>query len=127
MKTINTLIMKLKEGEIIENVYPNEEYVFFVSKLKSIKNQNIEIETDIASSFDVDLKVISINENKLLIEDRDGVREWFIFIDEDGLSRLYLSELKNNDADYKDLAGHFDITVKNEDIIKRFEITRATV
>lgn len=127
MKTINTLIMKLKEGEIIENVYPNEEYVFFVSNLKSIKNQNIEIETDIASSFDVDLKVISINENKLLIEDRDGVREWFIFIDEDGLSRLYLSELKNNDADYKDLAGHFDITVKNEDIIKRFEITRATV
>ena len=127
MKTINTLIMKLKEGEIIENVYPNEEYVFFVSKLKSIKNQNIEIETDIASSFDVDLKVISINENKLLIEDRDGVREWFIFIDEDGLSRLYLSELKNNDADYKDLAGHFDITVKNEDIIKRFEITIATV
>lgn len=127
MKTINTLIMKLKEGEIIENVYPNEEYVFFVSNLKSIKNQNIEIETDIASSFDVDLKVISINENKLLIEDRDGVREWFIFIDEDGLSRLYLSELKNNDADYKDLAGHFDITVKNEDIIKRFEITIATV
>lgn len=127
MKTINTLIMKLKEGEIIENVYPNEEYVFFVSNLKSIKNQNIEIETDIASSFDVDLKVISINENKLLIEDRDGVREWFIFIDEDGLSRLYLSELKNNDADYKDLAGHFDITVKNEDIIKRFEITRVTV
>lgn len=119
--------MKLKEGEIIENVYPNEEYVFFVSNLKSIKNQNIEIETDIASSFDVDLKVISINENKLLIEDRDGVREWFIFIDEDGLSRLYLSELKNNDADYKDLAGHFDITVKNEDIIKRFEITRVTV
>lgn len=127
MKTINTLIMKLKEGEIIENVYPNEEYVFFVSNLKSIKNQNIEIETDIASSLDVDLKVISVDNDKLLIEDRAGSREWFVFIDKDGLSRLYLSELKNNDANYKDLAGHFDVTVKNEDIIRRFEVVNITV
>lgn len=127
MKTINTLIMKLKEGELIANVYPNEEYAFFVTNLKSIKDNSIEIETDIASSLDVDLKVISVDNDKLLIEDRAGSREWFVFIDKDGLSRLYLSELKNNDANYKDLAGHFDVTVKNEDIIRRFEVANITV
>lgn len=127
MKTINTLIMKLKEGELIANVYPNEEYAFFVANLKSIKDNSIEIETDIASSLDVDLKVISVDNDKLLIEDRAGSREWFVFIDKDGLSRLYLSELKNNDANYKDLAGHFDVTVKNEDIIRRFEVVNITV
>lgn len=127
MKTINTLVMKLKSNESMKNVYPNEEYIFFISSLKSINNKNIEIETEIAISEDVDLKVISVDENKLLVEDRNGAKEWFTFIDEEGSSRLYLSELKNNSIDYIDSTGHFDVTVKNQDIIKRFEITKITV
>ena len=128
MKTTNTLIMKLKPNTNLDNVYPNEEYVFFISNLKSIKNPNIDIETDIATNINnVDLEIISIKENQALVKDKEGKKEWFTFINEDGISKLYLSELKNNHIKYQDDEGHFDIFLKNVDIIENFEVVEITV
>ena len=128
MKTINTLVMKLKSNERIENVYANEEYLFFIHSIKSINNKNIEIETENGFSSDtIDLKVISVDKDKLLIKDREGTEEWYTFIDKDDTSILYLTELKNNAVVYIDSAGHFDVTVKNEDILNKFDVIGITI
>lgn len=126
MKTINTLVFKLKENKKVKGVYHNEEYIFFIHSIKPSNDPSLkEIETEIAYSEDVDLKVLCIEKNKAYIKDRKGIKKWYTFIDEEGESMLYLTKLKNNVANTN--KEHYDIMVSNKDIIENFQLVDITV
>ena len=121
MQTIHNLVFKLKEGKKIKGVYPNEEYILFINNLKSTTNKVKEIETEIPFNEDVDLKVLSVENNRVLVKDKNNNKEWFTFLEDDDSTILYLSELKNNKVEVKDENENFDITLDNEVILENFD------
>jgi len=125
--TVNTLVMKLKEGKNLDNVYKNEEYIFFPSKLVSVNDTSMEIEVDIAYNENVAYKIISIDKNMAYVKDLNSNEGWYKFIEEEGKSVLYLTELKNSRQNFINEEGNFDIWLNNKDIIENFDVVEITI
>ena len=123
MNATHTLVMRLKEGKSLKNVYNNEDYIFFVDTLKSVSDPKDCVEVIIPFELSsINYKMISINKNKAFIEKPDGDKDWYYFMSEEGKSTLYLSDLKNNTVKYINEDGHFDVILDNKEMIDKFDV-----
>ena len=128
MDATNILVMKLKEGKSLNNVYSNEDYIFFIDTLTSVSNPKDSVETIIPFELStINYKILSVDKNKAFIRKPDGTNDWYYFIADEGKNTLYLSDLKNNKVNYINEEGHFDIVLDNKDIINNFDVVDITI
>ena len=118
----------LKKGKSLKNVYNNEDYIFFIDTLKSVSNPEDCVEVIIPFELSsINYKILSIDKNKAFVEKPDGDKDWYYFISDEGISTLYLSDLKNNTVNYINEEGHFDIILDNKEIIDNFNVIEITI